>query len=551
MSNWLANGGTRAALYDLMRATPEWAPDSAGYSAEVTSSWEGFELPAHHLEFNGSHDIEDLLRAAGFTAGTMSSGGWKSWRHPSSGHDTAAKSRENKVAIWSASAGADLGIPEDRRIKDGKAQPFDAFELFAYTKHGGDLGAAKRAATRNDQATDKGGRDSRRKNDAEKVYEVIKKASGVFIKDEEGYSILINKRRILINAELHNVELAKLFDRAGVSENFTAEGKRTVQRLLVRASEQANNMHVRKFSAMSTIEPIYIPTTQEVLEISAGDLRPVPNGSNADRVWIEHPYGDPLKFNSAVNVKAALKRFEELIVDTATCAVPAMKLLLAMNAALFPFIRDGVTARMLTLLTGPSQNGKTTAARRYHLLHHGRQPGINEDVLGDYSVASLGNLGDTGFLVMDNKETADMRRDFINFLLYLATGAERGRSTSDGSIRPRLPGRPVGVVTSIEGFSRNELQLRTAIIKFERHGKPIDNYPIEQAILSERHDIISALVEVLRRYLQLGPTGQEPPKDSTFTGHWEALCRSLCICRCDGTGPGMVRFHHHGMARTV
>jgi hypothetical protein len=376
----------------------------------------------------------------------------------------------------------------------------------------------------------------RRNRYARKVYAEIKREGGVFIQDEQGYSILKNKRRIPINADLHNVELAKLFQRAGADENFTNEGKAIVQRLLVLASEEAKNMHARKFSAMSPDRSrIYIPTTKELLEVSAGGLKSVPNGSNDDRVWLEHSYGDPLLVNPSVDVQAVLKRFEELIIETATCATPEMKWLLAMNSALFSFIRDSVTARMLTLLTGPSQNGKTTAARRYHLLLHGRQPGINEDVLGDFSVATLGNLGDTGFIVMDNKETADMRRDFINFLLYLATGAERGRSTSDGSIRPRLPGRPVGVVTSIEGFSRNELQLRTAIIKFERHGKPIDNYPIEQAILAERHDIISALVEVLRRYLQLSPTGQEPPKDSTFTGHWEALCL-LLYAYADVTG---------------
>src|SRR5262249_24135087 len=48
-----------------------------------------------------------------------------------------------------------------------------------------------------------------------------------------------------------------------------------------------------------------------------------------------------------------------------------------------------------------------------------------------------------------------------------------------------------------------------------------------QSILAERHGILSALVMVLQRYLQLGQTGQEPPTDNTFTGHWEALCRLL------------------------
>src|SRR5262249_45589860 len=65
--------------------------------------------------------------------------------------------------------------------------------------------------------------------------------------------------------------------------------------------------------------------------------------------------------------------------------------------------------------------------------------------------------------------------------------------------------------------------------------KPIDNNPIEQAILEERHSILSALLVVLERYLQLGPTGQEPPKDNTFTGHWESLSR-LLYAYASGTG---------------
>src|SRR5256885_1398163 len=83
----------------------------------------------------------------------------------------------------------------------------------------------------------------------------------------------------------------------------------------------------------------------------------------------------------------------------------------------------------------------------------------------------------------------------------------------------------VAAVTSIEGFSRNELQLRTATVQIERPGVAIDNMPIEQAILAERHEIVSAFVAVLRATLSLGPTKQLAPANSTFVGHWEALCR--------------------------
>src|SRR5262245_48619941 len=175
-----------------------------------------------------------------------------------------------------------------------------------------------------------------KKNPYNQMLTYLLEEKAIFIQDGAGYSILLGKKRIPINASLDNVGLANLFGQFGVSANFTTKGKMHVQDLMVIASEYAQRMSVRKFSAMKD-DRIYIPTTKELLEISCGGSRDVPTGSNDDRIWLEHPYNDPLRPNSSVNVRAALKRFEELCVDTAACAVPEMKWFLAMNCALFPF----------------------------------------------------------------------------------------------------------------------------------------------------------------------------------------------------------------------
>jgi hypothetical protein len=88
------------------------------------------------------------------------------------------------------------------------------------------------------------------------------------------------------------------------------------------------------------------------------------------------------------------------------------------------------------------------------------------DVLGDFSVAALANSGDIGLLVMDNREQQNFTQELIDFCLFLATGAERGRSYSDGTLRPRLNGRPVGVITTIEGVVKAELQARCVEVQY-------------------------------------------------------------------------------------
>src|ERR1051326_5788625 len=354
----------------------------------------------------------------------------------------------------------------------------------------------------------------------ERILRLIKAKKGLFVRNGDSYSILVENTLIPINADLENPKLAKLFQSVREQENFTSAGKKTVQELLIAAHESADGMAVKKFSAFHE-NAVWIPTVSGLIVLTGEAVTKELNGRNKAKLWLEHPNGDPLKFDETVDVQAGLRRFEELLVNIAATKTPEMRWFLAMNFGLFPFVRSKINRRMIALLQGPSQNGKTTAMERYSYFH-GLGP-----VNGNTSVPAYINNGDVGFLAMDNKEARNMRNDFTDFLLFLATGGKHAKCFSDGTLRPLPDGRPVGAVTSIEGFSKNELQLRTAVIDIQRNGKAFDEAPITEAILQERHTILSALLKVLQQYLQCGPRRQASPADSTFPDHWEALCRLL------------------------
>jgi hypothetical protein len=202
-----------------------------------------------------------------------------------------------------------------------------------------------------------------------------------------------------------------------------------------------------------------------------------------------------------------------------------MKWFIAMHEALFPFIRDACPARLLVVHIGSTQQGKTSGAQRFTLLH-----GLG-DVKGDYSVAALNNMGDIGLLVMDNKEQANFTQQLIDFSLFLATGAERGRSREDGSMRVNRS-RPVGVITSIEGVFKAELQVRCVDVRYVLPDSPrLSRAKIEREIGQRRHEITSALVLVLKRYMEIKDEplrGECPVPD--FEEHYTALANLLRAC---------------------
>jgi hypothetical protein len=254
--------------------------------------------------------------------------------------------------------------------------------------------------------------------------------------------------------------------------------------------------------------------------IEAGELsNEERNGENRDQFWVEHPNDNPFEWVEEER-GTGFDHFQRLLVDTQACEEPAMRWFVAMNEGLFPYVRDLCSARFLLVHVGASQSGKTTGAQRFYHLH-----GLGS-VKGDFTNAALGNIGDIGLLVMDNKEQHNLSPEFIDFLLHLATGGERGRSYKDGRMRPTEPGRPVGVVTSIEGIAvKPELRQRCVEVQYVGD-RTLDRGPIEREIQQHRNSINMAIADVLSIFFMTEFENAPNPLPA-FAEHFKVLCHLL------------------------
>ena len=336
---------------------------------------------------------------------------------------------------------------------------------------------------------------------AERMLGYITREEGTFLRDEEGkYHVLLNGRRIPLDDK--SMPLADLMMEVCHISTQTPIGRIAIQRLQRDAWKSSSKMTFRRFSAMyDGQEPrIYIPiTNDEILMIDTTGCKLVSNGENPDAVWLEHPTDDPLKWSGTPSLdvaRAGLTRFEELLVNTQACVSEPMRWFVGMHEGLFPFVRDAIANRFIVVHNGPSGSGKTSGSQRFTILH-----GLG-DVFGDVSVAALGNMPEQGLIVLDNKEQQNFSQPFIDYCLFLATGAARIRSNQDGAIRRAAP-RPVGVITSIEGVVRQELHERCVDIEYAVRGEFIGRAEIESAIRRERHTILSGVALVLQEYLSV------------------------------------------------
>jgi hypothetical protein len=365
---------------------------------------------------------------------------------------------------------------------------------------------------------------------ARRLLKHIEDQSGMFLKDEEGkFCVVIGGRSISLAPTPENVDLCELMlEVCGVS-TVLQPARIGIHRLIVQARKRASQIQSLRFSALSQDRSqIYIPISGgKLLQISANAIQLAPNGSNESRFWIRHPKDDPFQY-AAVDPQTGLADFERLIVDTLSCKHPQMRWFVAMHAGLFPFVRDLCTARFILVHQGSTQQGKTTGAKRFILLH-----GLG-DVTGDGSVAALSNEPDQGLLVLDNREQANFSQRLIEYCLFLSTGGTRKRSSSDGSsTRSTNIFRPVGVITTIEGVFKAELEMRCVEMEFAVNGQKIGREQIETEILERRHSMNSALVAVLQRFLSIKAEHRETPNPRPdFAGHFTTLCDLLRAFGC-------------------
>jgi hypothetical protein len=357
----------------------------------------------------------------------------------------------------------------------------------------------------------------------------VEKYGGSYLLGDDGsLSVVIGGHRILLNFDRENTQLATLMLSAAKVTTLTQTAQVAIQRIRVHAHQKAARMKRRSFSFIDGEgQHLYIPldaSDGKVLRIAGNHAETLDNGS--DGVWVEHPSGDALQYKPS-DPGPGLKAFERLLVDTQACARPEMRWLVAMQLGLFPYFRDLCSSRFLSQLQGPSQTGgKTTGAQRFTLLH-----GLGS-VKGDFTVAALQNEGDIGLLVLDNKEQANFTQPLTDFCLFLATGAEYGRSSKDGTVVRVRRNRPVCVLTTIEGVAKRELQTRTVTVDYRITGPAIGRMAIEREIAQRRHEMLSAFVPVFQRFLQTKGERQTPVALPNFQENFESdadLLRSFAV----------------------
>jgi hypothetical protein len=353
----------------------------------------------------------------------------------------------------------------------------------------------------------------------------IKANDGRFLRSDEGdIFVLLDGREILLSRE--NVSLAGLMLSACNVSTVLAGGKIAIQRLLVYAQRAASETNFRQFSAVSRDEKrIYIPISDDrLLQISDEKVQVVPNFTNMDALWIKHPKGKPFRYAGG-GPHGGLAQFEKLLVETLPCKHAEMRWFLAMHEGLFPIVRDFRTSQFLVVHRGATQQGKTSGAQRFNLLH-----GLGE-VTGDASIAALSVEGDVGFLALDNKEQENLNPSLIEYLLFLATGAGRKRASNDGlRVRTSDAHRPAVVITSIEGVSiRAELRERCVDVEFCVGSRKVGREEAERKVSEHRDEMLSALVPVLQRFLAIRRElrGTPNPFSGNFDAHFTALCDLL------------------------
>ena len=350
----------------------------------------------------------------------------------------------------------------------------------------------------------------------------IKKRDGRFLRNDEGdIFVLLGGREILISRE--NVGLAGLMLAACNVSTVLAGGRIAIQRLLVYAQQDASKTHSRQFSAVSADgRRIYIPVADDrLLQISEDTVHVVSNFTNMDSLWIKHPKAKPFGYAGG-SPQGGLSQFERLLVETLPCKHAEMRWFLAMHEGLFPLVRDFRTSQFLVVHRGATQQGKTSGAQRFNLLH-----GLGE-VTGDASIAALSAEGDVGFLALDNKEQENLNPSLIEYLLFLATGAGRKRASNDGlRVRTSDAHRPAVVITSIEGVNiRAELQERCVNVEFCVNSKKVGREDAERAVVEHRDEMLSALVPVLQRFLAVRREHRNTP--NPFSGNFDAHFTTLC-----------------------
>lgn len=369
---------------------------------------------------------------------------------------------------------------------------------------------------------------------AEMIASNMRLREGKFLKDEKGrFYVQLDGKTIPLNetSESNNIALDELLSTRYLPGTSSPAGRYTVRWLRILAARKTKDASIlRRFSALSKDERrLYVPVKGALLQVSASGIKSgIKDGENVDQIVLEAADGQELFDFVNADPKEGLKLFEELVVNVQAVVEPAMAWLEAMQSVLFPFLRTAYQDRFIAVNLGGSQSGKTSGARWFSTLL-----GF-DDVRGDYTPAAIRAAGDIGVFFLDNKEERNLSRELEDLLLFMATGGESARSNPSGGLRKNRA-RPVMSLTSIEGPHTAELKNRCVSVLFglaKEEMKAFSPKKHLEGIRAERNKIMSALMFVLKRFLQMQTeisSNPDPVPDGAarFQDNYRAVCNLL------------------------
>lgn len=246
-----------------------------------------------------------------------------------------------------------------------------------------------------------------------------------------------------------------------------------------------------------------------ILRVQSNQIELLANGTNVDKVMLtESDMIKPFKYIEDVDMQAAFNSLKRLVFDLFTTKDPQKYLVLAhgLSTLLLGFSQ----VRALMKLEGGSGSGKTTAARLLGYLLYGQDPIVSTTTASAYEMGAR-----DPFMVLDNIEKDDLKKDMLNFLLFAATGVARKKRAggSDHAITTTKLDTLI-MVTAIEPFVKPELINRTFILQFSKkyRGKdPVIFEEIFEEIIAHRNEILSAILQLIAH--KILPTFEQDRRD--------------------------------------
>jgi DNA primase len=248
-----------------------------------------------------------------------------------------------------------------------------------------------------------------------------------------------------------------------------------------------------------TTDTVYINLNSPnnmILRVNKDGIDETPNGLNKEGILLKSSKKIlPVNFLPDADIHEGMTALKELIFNNLTCEKEQRYLIICwlMSAFLLEF----APYMGLMKFSGPTESGKTTAARLLSLLIYGNEHLGDPSTAAAYAVSAQNPL-----LIIDNLEHDDFTKSILKFLLLSATkgGKEKRTQGTDTDTIQEKP-KALVLITAIEPFTKAELINRTYDIDFSSKNKADDFIEDEviRAIVKKRDLIMSAVLKFIQK----------------------------------------------------